>query len=112
MVEKYIPKQRDLVFLDLNPTKGHEQKGIRPALIISNDIFNEKTHTALACPITTNTTTYPTHYELQKTKKIKGAVLCEHIRSIDYNARNLKYIENCNKEEFREILELIKSFVE
>lgn len=36
----YIPKQGDIVFLDFDPQKGHEQKGQRPALIISNDAFN------------------------------------------------------------------------
>ena len=40
MVKKYIPKQGDLVFLDFNPTKGHEQKGFRPAIVISNNVFN------------------------------------------------------------------------
>ena len=35
MVNKYIPKQGDIVFVDFNPTKGHEQKGYRPAIIVS-----------------------------------------------------------------------------
>ena len=52
MVKKYIPEQGDIVYLDLNPTKGHEQKGSRPAIVISNNIFNKNTKMAIVCPIT------------------------------------------------------------
>ena len=43
MVRKYIPKQGDIVFLDFTPTKGHEQMGYRPAVVLSNDVFNKNT---------------------------------------------------------------------
>ena len=43
MVKKYIPKQGDIVFLDFNPTKGHEQSGVRPAVVVSTNIFNQHT---------------------------------------------------------------------
>lgn len=93
---KYIPKQGDIVCLDLNPTKGHEQKGIRPAIVISNDVFNINTKMVILCPITSNTKEFPTHYELQDSKKIKGSVLCEHIRSIDYESRKIKFVEHAS----------------
>ena len=112
MVKKYIPKSQDIVYLDFNPTKGHEQKEFRPAIVISNDIFNKFTKMAIVCPITTNTKEFPTHHLLKNTKKIKGSVLCEHIRSIDYEIRNLKYVETCDNEEFEDIINLINSFIE
>ena len=34
---RYIPKQGDVVFVDLNPIKGHEQSGFRTAVVISNN---------------------------------------------------------------------------
>lgn len=40
MVSKYIPKQGDIVFLDFNPIKDHEQAGVRPAVVVSNNVFN------------------------------------------------------------------------
>ena len=52
---RYIPKQGDIIFLDLNQAKRHEQKGKRPAIIISNNTFNNHTKMVLACPITSNT---------------------------------------------------------
>lgn len=112
MVDKYIPKIGDLVYLDFNPTKGHEQKGIRPALVISNNIFNTLTFMVIVCPITTNIKKFPTHYILNNTKKIKGAILCEHLRSIDYDTRNIKYVEKLSEEDLENVLTLIKSFYE
>ena len=48
----------------------------------------------------------------KKTKKIHGSVLCEHIRSIDYEIRNLKYVEKCNKDDFNNILMLLNACIE
>ncbi len=107
MVKKYIPKQGDIVFLDFNPTKGHEQKGYRPAMIVSNDTFNKNTKMVILCPITSNEKEYPTHYLLQESKKIKGSVLCEHIRSIDYEIRNLKFVEKSSETDFENVVSLL-----
>ena len=89
---KIVDKSIYIVYIDLNHTKGHEQKGFRPAIIISNDIFNEKTHMSIVCPISSNIKEFPTHYILEDSKKIKGSNLCEHIRSIDYDERNVRFI--------------------
>ena len=110
MVKKYIPKKGDIVYFDFSPTKGHEQKGFRPAVVLSNDAFNDFTKMVIACPISTNTKDFPTHYLLKDTKKIKGSVLCEHLRSIDYEVRKLKYVEKCSEEDFDNIIDLINSF--
>ena len=112
MVNKYIPSQGDIVFLDFNPTKGHGQKGYRPVLIISNNIFNENTHMAFVCPITSNTKEYPTHYILEDTKKIKGSVLCEHLRSIDYEKRNVKLVEKASDNDIISVLMLTNACFE
>ena len=87
MVKQYIPKQGDIILLDFNPTKGHEQKGKRPAIVISTNIFNKYTGMVMVCPISSNNKEFPTHYLLEDTKKVFGSVLCEHIRSIDYKTR-------------------------
>ena len=112
MVNRYIPKQGDIVYLDLNPTKGHEQNVVRPAMIISNNIFNSNTKMAILCPITPNTKEFPTHYVLEDSKKIKGAVLCEHIRSIDYESRNLKLIEKASDNDLLSVIMLMNACIE
>ena len=109
---KYIPKQGDIVYLDFNPTKGHEQNGKRPAIVISNDVFNINTKMAILCPISTNTKEFPTHYILEDSKKIKGSVLCEHIRSIDYESRNLKYVEKASNNDLMSVMLLTNACIE
>lgn len=108
----YIPKQGDICYMDFTPIKGHEQSGLRPAVVISKDKFNKYTNMVIICPITTNIKKFPTHYELINTKKVKGAVLCEHIRSIDFNARKLSFVEKIDKEELEEIIDIINGLVE
>ena len=109
MVKEYIPMQRDIVYVDLKPTLGHEQRGHRPAVIISNNPFNSFTKMVIVCPITSNIKEFPTHYLLRDTKKITGSVLCEHIRSIDYEVRNLKYVEKMSDRDFTNVMELLES---
>jgi len=108
----YIPKQGDICYMDFAPTKGHEQTGLRPAVVISTDKFNKYTNMAIICPITTNIKKFPTHYELETTKKVKGSVLCEHIRSIDFNARSLSFVEKLKEEELEEIIDIIYGIIE
>ena len=105
----YIPKKKDILLLDFNPTKGHEQSGTRPALVLSSNSFNKITNMAIVCPITSNTKEFPSHYILEQTKKIKGSVLCEHVRSIDYNTRRVKFVEKVSNEEFDNIMNLFNS---
>lgn len=112
MVKKYIPKQGDVVYLDFNPTKGHEQSGFRPAVIISNNIFNENTKMVMVCPVTSNEKDFPTHYCLEDTQKIFGSVLCEHIRSIDYEIRNLKFVEKLSDNDLISIITLLNACIE
>jgi len=58
----YIPNQGDIVRIDLNPTRGHEQQGFRPALVVSNNTFNQFARgVALVCPITNTNKDIPIH---------------------------------------------------
>ncbi len=108
----YIPKQGDICYMDFALTIGHEQSGKRPAIIISRDNYNKYTGLVVLCPITTNIKKFPTHYELVNTKKVKGAVLCEHIRSIDFKARKLSFVENIQEKELEEIIDIINGIIE
>lgn len=93
MSKKYIPERGDIVWLDFNPTKGHEQKGLRPALIVSPKIYNAKTGLALVCPITAKSKGYSFEVALQLCSTI-GVVLADHIRSIDWQGRNARHVES------------------
>ena len=112
MVKKYIPKQGDIVYVNLNTTIGHEQNGKRPAVVISNDVFNINTKMIIVCPISSNIKYFPTHYLLEDTNKIYGSVLCEHIRSIDYEERKVSFIEKCSDNDLLSITMLMSACFE
>ena len=109
---KYIPKQGDIVYVDLDPTKGHEQRGTRPAIVISNNVFNEHTKMVVLCPITSNTKDFPTHYILEDSKKIVGTVLCEHIRSMDYETRKIRFVEEASENDLLSVITLMNACIE
>ena len=112
MVVNYVPKQGDIIFLDFGPTKGHEQNGKRPAIVVSVNAFNNNTKMAIVCPISSNTKNFPTHYILEDTKKINGAVYCEHIRSIDYESKSIIFVEKASYNDLLSVLMLLNSCLE
>lgn len=110
MVEKYIPQKGDLVILTFDPQAGHEQKGRRPALIISNEAFNKALGLAIACPITNTNRNFPFHVEI-KSEKLTGYIMTEQIKSIDFNARNVKFVERVDEETLNKVLGITKSVI-
>lgn len=92
---KYIPQKGDLVWMDFDPTIGHEQKGVRPAIVVSDKGFNQKSGLAYVCPITSTSKNYPYRIKLNALQ-VKGFVMTEHLKSIDWNTRNVKFIEKAS----------------
>lgn len=60
----------DIYWADLDPTRGHEQSGLRPALVISHDVFNERSGTVIALAITSQESRagFPLTMEITSTK--------------------------------------------
>lgn len=91
-MSRYIPSPGDLVWLEFNPQAGHEQAGHRPALVISDKAYNQKTGLALYCPVTSNTKGYP--FEVNcSSKEIQGVILADQVKSLDWKARKARLIE-------------------
>lgn len=83
-----VVKRGDMFYADLSPVVGSEQGGIRPVLIIQNDLGNKYSPTVIAAAITsqTNKAKLPTHIELGENTsglKTNSVVLAEQIRTID-----------------------------
>ena len=81
-------KRGDMFYADLSPVVGSEQGGVRPVLIIQNDLGNKYSPTVIAAAITsqTNKTKLPTHIEITSdTEGLKNnsVILAEQIRTID-----------------------------
>jgi mRNA interferase MazF len=87
----YLPDTGDLIWTDFDPTKGREQAGRRPALVVSPAAFTENTGLAIVCPITSRVRPFPISVVLPSSSPIEGEILTSHIRSIDTQARPIRY---------------------
>ena len=92
MRRRYIPKRGDVVWLHFNPQAGHEQAGRRPAVALSPESYNQKTSLALFCPVTGQVKGYPFETGLPEGLPVKGVVLCDQIKSLDWTARRAEFI--------------------
>ena len=108
---KYIPEQGDIVALSFDPQSGHEQKGRRPAIVISNKTFNQYLGLAFACPITNTKRDFPFHIAVES-ENITGFIMGEQMKSIDFNARNIKFIEKASQQTVHKILGIIDSIIQ
>ena len=105
-------KRGDIFYADLNPTKGSEQAGRRPVIVIQNNTGNEMAPTVIVAPLTTKKflKEYPTNVQLKKgTASLKedSAVLLSQVRTID-KMRLERKIGNISGERLRAVDEAIK----
>lgn len=90
----YVPERGDLVWPDFTPQAGHEQAGRRPALVLSPASYNRKSGLALVCPVTSRSKGYPFEVMLPDGIQIRGVVLSDHVKSLDWRARRVRRIES------------------
>lgn len=109
--KNYIPEKGDIVWLDFDPQAGHEQKGRRPALMISHKEYNEKVGLGILCPITSKEKGYPFEVKVEG-KKINGCVLCDQVKSLDWKTREIEFIEKANNEIVERVVEIIKVIID
>jgi mRNA interferase MazF len=105
-------KQGSLVWLNFDPQTGHEQKGRRPALVISNETFNHFSNLAIVCPITNTDKDYPFHIKLDERTKTTGVILCDQARALDINAREYEFIETIPDDIVSEVIDIMYGFIE
>lgn len=101
------PKKGDIVYMDFDPQSGHEQSGHRPALVITTKDFNSKTGFAFVCPITSQVKGYPFEVLVEGAKKAKGVILADQLKSLDWNARQLKPFDSVSDECMQKVIALI-----
>ena len=107
----YVPKQGDLVTLDFDPQSGHEQKGRRPALVVSKDAFNKATRMAICCPITNTDRRVPFHVPIAGRTSLTGFVMCEQVKSLDFRSRGLRLIERAPRDVLEDVLAIVDASV-
>jgi len=110
-MKKYTPYKGDFITLTFDPQSGHEQRGRRPALVISNTLFNQKTGLAIVCPVTNKERNYPFHIKISGSMSLTGFVMVDQVKSVDYNSRKAQLIERASDELLNEVLGILDACI-
>jgi len=105
-------RQGYVIWLDFDPQTGYEQKGRRPALVVSSSDFSVMSKFAIVCPITTTIKNLPFHVELDSRTQTMGVVLCDQVKSIDIRARKYKFIEVVPQDILLKVINNIRDFMD
>ncbi|WP_306547404.1 type II toxin-antitoxin system PemK/MazF family toxin [Desulfobulbus sp.] len=109
-MKQYIPKRGDIVWTDFDPTAGHEQKGKRPALVLSPEPFNKKMLLALVAPITSRVRGHAFEVSLQG-QKVSGVVLCQQVKTIDFVERGVSFAERATDDVLSDVLAKFRAII-
>lgn len=104
-------RQGDIIMIDLDPIKGHEQAGYRPALVINNAMHSKNSRMTLICPITNTDRQNIMHVKLTATITT-GFVLCDQIRAVDLSSRKFKTVEILDHDTLWDVCDIVKGAVD
>ncbi len=108
---EYIPEQGDIVTISSDPQSGHEQRGRRPAFVVSKDLFNHSTGLAMVCPITNTERGYPFHVPIPPDSKLTGFIMVEQVKSVDFRSRRAKRIEHSRDDLLSDVLSILDACI-
>jgi mRNA interferase MazF len=107
----YVPEKGDFITLSFDPQSGHEQKGRRPAIVISNFLFNKATGLAIVYPITNTNRNIPFHLPVPGASSLTGFVMAEQVKSIDYNARKARFVEKAPSQFVEDVVAVVDACI-
>jgi mRNA interferase MazF len=107
----YMPRKGDFVAVTFDPQSGHEQRGRRPALVVSNDLFNKHTGLVIVCPIAHTRRDFPFHVAIPTGEVIDGFVMVEQVKSLDFRARKATRIGKSPESVLQEVLSLLDACI-
>lgn len=110
-MKQYVPEKGDFVAVTFDPQSGHEQRGRRPALVVSNTLFNQQARLAIVCPITNTDRGYPFHVAITDNPDVRGFVMIEQVKSIDFRARKAKPIGKASDVVLDEVLSILDACI-
>jgi len=104
-------KYGQIIKVDFNPQTGHEQGGVRPAVVMSNNFCIARISTVFVCPITNTKKSYPTHVKLDERTKTTGEILCEQMRAVDLQNRYYEYIEDLPLDLLERVRDIVATLI-
>ena len=100
----YVPTRGEAVWISLHPQVGHEQAGRRPAVVLSPAAYNGRVGLAILCPITNQRKGYPFEVVIPAGLRVRGVVLADQVKSLDWRARQAEFICALPAETVTEVL--------
>jgi mRNA interferase MazF len=95
MVVPYVPEAGDIAWLDFDPQAGREQGRRRPALVLTDQAYNRASGLVVVCPLASTRKPYPFALPVV-VDKVEGAVLVDHLKSMDWKARKAVFHSNAD----------------
>lgn len=108
VTKEWTPDAGDVIWIDLNPSLGHEEAGKRPALVLSPSSYNSKTGLVVACAMTTKKKGYPFEVEMLD----GGVVLADQVRCLDWRFRNAQPKDTAPPEVVKRVLILLGTLLQ
>ena len=113
MIPMYRARQGDIVWMNFDPQAGHEQQGRRPALIVSNNTFNDFSKVAaMVCPITNRDKGIGLQVKLDDHTVTRGVIMCDQAKILDLLKRDAEFIEKVTEDTLFEVVDIINGIVE
>lgn len=107
----HVPDRGELVWLTFTPQAGNEQAGRRPAVVVSPRSYNERVGLALVCPVTSRVKGYPFEVPLPEGLAVRGVVLADQVKSLDWRARNAEHAGRMPKRAMLEVLRRLRLLI-
>ena len=109
----YIPKQGDIIKMNFNPTKGHEQQGRRPAVVVSNASYNKFANgVAIVCPITNTDKGIPLQPKLDYRTATTGVIMTDQVKALDLTKRDAEFVEEMPVDILSEVCDIVSGYSE
>jgi mRNA interferase MazF len=107
----YIPDEGDVIWIDFDPQVGCEQKGHRPAVVISPMSYNQR-GLVIVCAITTKVKGYPFELPVPDNLNTKGVILINQLHSLDWKERKAEFRhEKVNQETLHQISNVLNYII-
>jgi len=111
-VARFVPERGDFIRVVLDPRVGREQSGERPALVLTPRRFNEVTGYAFVAPVTGTRRGWPFEVPIPNGGLVRGVVLADQTKSIDYVARHVSFLAAAPPELVGMVLERVGAILE
>ncbi len=108
----FIPARGSIIDIDFDPQAGSEQARRRPAIVLTDSSYNMAVGLCLVCPIISQQKGYPFEIPLPSGLAAEGAILADHLKSLDWRARNARHLCDAPAEVLETVLDVVADLLQ